>query len=155
MGGHSVSAEPGAKQIRNVTPSQAWEILDKNPDAALIDVRTQAEWNFVGVPDLGAVGKSAFFAEWSSFPGMSKNPRFVEAVTEHFGPTAAGPLLFLCRSGGRSMQAAIEVQAHYRSLGAQLECINVAEGFEGDLDTRKHRGTTNGWQARGLGWHQS
>jgi rhodanese-related sulfurtransferase len=132
----------------DVTPTQAWEILEKDPKAVLVDVRTQAEWGYVGIPDLSRIGKRPLFASWALFPNMEINDRFAdEVVAAGIKPDA--PVLFLCRSGVRSRSAAIAVSAR-----GYTSCYNVASGFEGDPDARKHRGTINGWKVEGLPWIQ-
>lgn len=141
--------------VGELSPTETWELLETEPDAVLIDVRTQAEWGFVGVPDLRDLGKSTVFVEWSRFPDMSLNPHFVAQVMADPGAMRASHLLFICRSGARSMRAAMAVADHLSQTAEPVPCVNVAEGFEGDLDPAGHRGTTNGWRARGLAWRQS
>jgi rhodanese-related sulfurtransferase len=132
----------------DITPTEAWKILNARPEAVLVDVRTPAEWAYVGLPDLSAAGKEPLLVPWVLFPSMTINPDFgaeVEsAVADH-----EAPLLFLCRSGVRSRAAAIAMTARgYRS------CYNVATGFEGDPDSRRHRGTMSGWKVENLPWVQ-
>lgn len=132
----------------DITPTEAWKILNARPEAVLIDVRTPAEWTYVGLPDLSAAGKEPLMVPWVLFPSMTINPDFgaeVEsAVADH-----EAPLLFLCRSGARSRAAAIAMTARgYRS------CYNVANGFEGDPDSQRHRGTISGWKVENLPWVQ-
>ena len=141
--------------VGEVLPADAWTILETDNNARLIDVRTQAEWSFVGVPDLSELGHTLICIEWAEFPGMSKNPRFADAVVEALGDEAPGPLLFLCRSGVRSLYSAEAVTAKYSQMGKAVECLNVKEGFEGDLNPNGHRGFHNGWKHRGLAWRQS
>lgn len=145
----------GSPLVGEIDPAEAWRILSSDPGARLVDVRTRAEWGFVGVPDVGDLGQRPLFVEWASFPNMSVNPAFAEEVEEALGPGEPGPILFLCRSGARSMQAAYAVAAHYAHKGMSVTCLNIAEGFEGDLDASGHRGGHNGWKARGLAWRQS
>ena len=142
-------------RVGEVSPTDAWGILVEESAARLIDVRTRAEWGFVGVPDLEGAGQRPHFVEWARFPDMSLNPRFAEEVMEALGEVPGGPLLFLCRSGARSLRAAEAVATHLAENGVEVDCINVAEGFEGDLDPTGHRGSLNGWKARGLAWRQS
>jgi rhodanese-related sulfurtransferase len=116
-------------------------------------VRTAAEWTFVGVPDLGPLGRKAILVEWQVYPTMGRNASFEDAVAERLsaaGATAATPVFFLCRSGARSQAAA-------RAMTAKgfTKCFNVADGFEGDVDAGRHRGSTNGWKASGLPWVQT
>ena len=144
-----------APHIGGISPSDAWVTLTTESGARLIDVRTQAEWGFVGVPDLSELGQALICVEWTSFPGMSKNPNFVEAVLTELGDEDPGKLLFLCRSGVRSLNAAKAVTEHLSASGISVTCLNVEEGFEGDLDANGHRGLLNGWRHRGLAWCQS
>ena len=134
----------------DISPADAWDILNKDPNAQLVDVRTTAEWSYVGVPDLSAVGREAALVEWQSFPSMRTNPSFV-AETER--ATAVGkdtPLLFLCRSGVRSRAAAVAMTG-----AGYSRAYNIAGGFEGDPDAERHRGNKNGWKASGLPWKQT
>lgn len=137
----------------DVTPVEAWEMLNSNPPAQLVDVRTIAEWSYVGLPDLSNLGREAHLVEWQSFPQMAANPDFVAAATQKLRAAGAGPdtpVLFLCRSGARSRAAAVAMtQAGFS------KAYNVSGGFEGDLDQTRHRGARNGWKASGLPWRQS
>ena len=141
--------------VGEIPPDEAWRILSKDNAARLIDVRTRAEWGFVGVPDLRETGKAPLFVEWASYPDMSVNARFAEEVERALDGEDPSTLLFLCRSGARSLKAAEAVSAHYAQKGKAVTCLNVAEGFEGDVDASGHRGSHNGWKARGLAWRQS
>lgn len=132
----------GAPYEGAVTPAEAHALLQANPAARIVDVRSKAEWDFVGrIP--GAVE-----IEWKSWPGMKPNPGFL-AELESKVPKDA-PVFFLCRSGGRSHDAALAAQqAGYE------EAYNILEGFEGDKDAGQHRNTVGGWRAAGLPWVQS
>ena len=149
-----MSSDRGPR-VGEVLPTDAWDILQTRPGSVLVDVRTRAEWGFVGVPDLSGLGRNPLFVEWAAFPDMSRNPAFEAQVTEPAGDQLPETFLFICRSGARSMKAAEAVAAHLAGEGWSGECLNVAEGFEGDLDRDGHRGTINGWKARGLAWRQS
>ena len=140
--------------VGEVNPDAAWQILREEPSARLVDVRTRAEWGFVGVPDLEELNHATVFVEWASWPDMSVNPRFVAEVEAAVGDNP-GTLLFLCRSGARSLRAATAVSEALTSRGWGGHCLNVAEGFEGDLNAEGHRASHNGWKARGLAWRQS
>jgi len=132
----------------DVTPGEAWEILEGEADATLIDVRTDAEWTYVGLPNLGRVRKKAALIAWQHFPTGALNPRFVEEVGK-LGIKKDAPILLLCRSGGRSKSAAQALTA--AGYGA---CFNILDGFEGAHDAEQHRGTKAGWKASGLPWSQ-
>jgi rhodanese-related sulfurtransferase len=122
-------------------PGEAHELLRQDESATLVDVRTRAEWDWVGrIP--GAVQ-----IEILTYPGSRPNTEFLrelEGTVEK-----AGPVLFICRSGGRSHNAAILARE------AGYEAYNVLEGFEGDKDAAGHRNTKGGWRAAGLPWVQS
>ena len=119
--------------------------------AVLVDVRTQAEWSYVGVPDLSALSRQPLLIEWQSFPSGAVNPAFGEELAGLLGPDRRDvPVLFICRSGARSKAAAIALTGQ-----GFTRCYNISSGFEGDLDSQRHRGSRNGWKAAGLPWAQS
>lgn len=142
-------------RVSELLPNETWDKLESNPEAVLFDVRTKAEWSFVGGPDLSKLGNAVHSIEWAQYPDMSENPRFVEAVKETLGGSIPPIAFFICRSGARSLRAAQAVSKVLNEAEQMCDCINVTEGFEGDLDPQKHRGGLNGWKARGLPWRQS
>lgn len=144
----SETAMPGLGYAGDVTPLQAWEILKRNPHAAFIDVRTPAEWVFVGEPDLSSLGKDAIRLPWRLYPSFAMNTEFVSLFLQENLPLDA-PLLFLCRSGGRSRDAATAITAQ-----GYLYCYNIESGFEGEPDASGHRGTLSGWKHANLPWGQ-
>lgn len=138
--------------VEDVPVVQVWAHLKTDPGSVLIDVRTRAEWAFVGLPDLEVVGKRIVTVEWQTFPDSRLDPAFADRLDQLLG--AAGvdknaELFFICRSGGRSRMAAEAMLA----VG-YARCRNVAEGFEGPLDNNRHRGKAAGWKAAGLPWVQ-
>ena len=141
--------------IIDVNPTDTWTGLAEKPDSILVDVRTNAEWSFVGIPDLSSVNKQAILIEWSQFPTMTKNKDFASNLMDKLNGSAPSDVYFLCRSGVRSLAAAALMIETFAAQGWSVNCINVTEGFEGDLDTEGHRGNLNGWRARGLAWRQS
>ena len=136
----------------DVSATDAWQAIQDDADAVLIDVRTQAEWAFVGMPDLGGIGKQLLCVEWQQFPGGQPNPAFtsqLEAQLAGLNANRDTELFFICRSGQRSLHSAEALAAAgYRG------CHNVAGGFEGPLDSEGHRGLVAGWKAAGLPWVQ-
>jgi rhodanese-related sulfurtransferase len=142
----------GDGHIQAVSVDDAWARLKSDAGSVLIDVRTIAEWAYVGLPDLSSVGKRPVLVEWQGFPGDRLNTAFVERLTEALTPIGANresELLFICRSGSRSLKAAQAMAA-----AGYTHCRNVADGFEGPLDPERHRGQLAGWKARGLPWTQ-
>lgn len=142
-------------RVSEMKPSETWDLLKHHSDAVLVDVRSKAEWGFVGVPDLSTLDHSVVFVEWASFPGMSANSRFVDEVEQALGGAVPSTMLFLCRSGVRSLSAAEAMSKAFLEKGHDVPCVSVAEGFEGDLDASRKRGALNGWKVRGLPWQQS
>jgi len=141
-----------AVHIVDVDVREVWKRLKEEPTAVLIDVRTRAEWAYVGLPDLSSIGKRPFLIEWQTFPDNRVNPEFVERLSEMLevaGIDKQAELFFLCRSGGRSKRA-----AQAMAEAGSTACRNVADGFEGPLDAERHRGRTAGWKAAGLPWAQ-
>lgn len=122
-------------------PGEAYDIMQSAPGAKLVDVRTAAEFVWVGrIPD-------AVEIEWQTFPGMQTNPHFMTQLQQQVDKEAL--TMFICRSGGRSHFAAIAAtQAGY------TDCYNVLEGFEGDKDADEHRNNKGGWRKAGLPWKQ-
>lgn len=122
-----------------LTPAEAWEVWQQAPGARLIDVRTRAEWHWIGrIP--GAVE-----IEWENYPEKQGNVNFLNQLRQQVDREAL--LMFLCRSGVRSHKAA--------SLAAGAgfaACYNILEGFEGNLDANGQRGKTGGWRHAGLPW---
>lgn len=129
--------------IEDLFPTQAWQLMQQNPPAVMIDVRTKIEHTFIGHPP------GAIHIPWKEFPDWQLNPAFVDEVKKVVGDVSA-PVLLLCRSGQRSLDAAKALEAAgYRRL------VNIVEGFEGPLDDQKHRGNLGGWRFHGLPWEQS
>lgn len=136
----------------DVAAPHAYAALSSN--AVIVDVRTIAEWNFVGLPALSP--QQLVVCEWQAYPDMQRNPGFVAKVTEEIltrsnadAPADAPEVYFLCRSGARSRSAAVAMtQAGFP------KCFNIQNGFEGDPDADGHRGTVNGWKFDGLPWRQ-
>lgn len=148
-----MSIEQTTGYAGDVAPAEAWTSLSGDPRAVLVDVRTRAEWSFVGLPSLAGIGKNPITLEWQIFPSMAINPDFVEvldgALTQA-GIARDAPLYFLCRSGARSRSAAIAMTS-----AGWSRCFNIGPGFEGPLDPGGHRGRVSGWKAGGLPWTQS
>ncbi len=132
----------------DLAPDDAWRMLNDDPSAALVDVRTDAEFAYVGGPDLSGLPNPMLRVSWKVFPSMTRNPHFEDALEEAM-PDKSTPLLFLCRSGVRSVATAT-VMTHR----GYSRCFNVLEGFEGDKCPQGHRGVVGGWKMRGLPWRQ-
>lgn len=131
----------------DVSPEDAYAAVTADPDALLVDVRTRAEWNYVGVPDLGGAGREVRLVEWTTFPDGRINEHFVEQVRAA-GAEQGRPVYLLCRSGVRSQAAASALTS--AGLGP---AYNVLDGFEGPHGAEGHR-SVSGWKNAGLPWVQ-
>jgi len=142
----------GGVEIEDVPVSEVWAHLKDDAASVLIDVRTRAEWAFVGVPDLSGIGKRVVTIEWQTFPDNRIDPGFpdrLRLLLEGAGVKKDTELFFICRSGGRSRMAAEAI-----ATAGYSRCRNVADGFEGPLDDSRHRGGVAGWKTAGLPWVQ-
>ena len=136
----------------DISANKCWNMLELNKDVFLIDVRTRAEWAYVGLPLLGDSMQDLILQEWQVFPDMTVDGSFADQLQEKLVSAGAGKeakLCFLCRSGVRSLAAARTMA----SIG-YANSFNISGGFEGDLDEFGHRGIRNGWKAEGLHWQQ-
>ncbi len=134
--------------VDDVAPEQAWQALANNPDAHLVDVRTEAEWTYVGLPELSMLNKRVLLIAWQAFPSGATNPLFLQQLADA-GLTRAHEIYFICRSGARSLAA-----AETASAAGYGQVYNVADGFEGPPDQQGHRGGVAGWKASELPWRQ-
>jgi len=125
-----------------IYPKESYEILQSAPGAVLVDVRSRAELDWVGVVP------GATVIEWAIYPGMAVNPHFIAQLEQQIDKEAL--VIFFCRSGVRSHHAAVAA-----TNAGYSDCYNMLEGFEGDKDASKHRNTIGGWRATGLPWVQS
>ena len=130
-------------EVKSLNPKDAWSFISAQPNAVLLDVRDPTEFAFVGHP-LKAVNIPLKVA-----PSWKPNPHFVDDVHQRISNRNT-PILLLCRSGQRSLDAAKALAA-----AGYTNLTNIEEGFEGPLDADKHRGTQGGWRANGLPWEQS
>ncbi|SKB52247.1 Rhodanese-related sulfurtransferase [Arthrobacter sp. 49Tsu3.1M3] len=127
----------------DLSPQEAWAKLEAG--AILVDVRTEGEWAHIGIPDTAAAGEGGndpLFIQWN-LAGGTPNPHFVEQLRQQAPADTGVELVFLCRSGARSISAATAATA------AGYTSYNVLEGFEGETDRFGER-TVNGWKNRGL-----
>jgi rhodanese-related sulfurtransferase len=144
----SISAE-SLSYAGDVAPEAAFAALVGNASAQLVDVRTAPEWALVGRPDLASIGKAVHSISWKLYPAFDLNPQFI-AQLQAAVPNRQSPLYFLCKTGGRSLDAAIAATA-----AGYTACYNIAGGMEGDMNALRQRGQTTGWKAAKLPWEQA
>ncbi len=136
--------------LKGVTPDEAWETIQHNPRAILIDIRSSMEYLFVGHP------KGAIHIPWIDEPEWEVNPDFARSIRELMlggvidsSGSGSAPIILICRSGKRSLEAGLLL------LEAGITDVShIEEGFEGELDDDHHRSTSGGWRFRGLPWEQ-
>ncbi len=130
--------------MKHLTPLETWDYLQRRRDALFVDVRMEIEYLYVGHPP-GVV-----HVAWYEYPQMHADPpRFVEQIKREAGGDLSRPVVLICRSGKRTVEAGEALEA-----AGFMEVINVLHGFEGDLDEHFHRGRLNGWRHDGLPWEQ-
>ena len=134
---------PGQPYAGAVTPQEAFALLQADPNVKLVDVRTNAERDWVGrvaIPDAQHAA-----VQWATYPGGAPNPDFGQQLEQLARKDEV--LLFLCRSGVRSRHSArVATELGY------AESYDILEGFEGDRDQEGHRKTLGGWCKAGLPW---
>jgi rhodanese-related sulfurtransferase len=128
--------------MKHLKPREAYDFLQQNPQAVLVDCRSEMEYLFVGHPT------GSHHVAWNDGPDWDINPHFVGQVKRV--ASMDRPVVLICRSGQRSVAAGVELE----NAGFSV-VINVLEGFEGSLDEAHHRGSINGWRKEGLPWEQT
>ena len=130
--------------MKHLTPLETWDYLQRHRDALFVDVRMEIEYLYVGHPP-GVV-----HVPWYEYPQMQADaPRFIEQVKREAGGDTSKPVVLICRSGKRTVEAGEALEA-----AGFKEVVNVLHGFEGDLDEHFQRGRLNGWRHDGLPWEQ-
>lgn len=132
-----------------IEPKNAYDVLSKDENSFLVDVRTMPEWAYTGVANLSEINKKVITISWLNFPNMAANNNF---SAEFLGaiPDKNSKIFFICKTGGRSQDAANNMmQIGYKN------CFNITNGYEGDLNEKNQRSSINGWRASGLPWHQN
>jgi rhodanese-related sulfurtransferase len=134
---------PGQPYAGAVTPQEAYALLQSDPRVKLVDVRTNAERDWIGRPAVPETQHGA--VQWTLYPGGAPNPDFATQLQQTADKEDV--VLFLCRSGVRSRHAArVATELGY------TDAFDILEGFEGDRDGEGHRKTVGGWCKAGLPW---
>ena len=134
--------------VHSINSRKCFEKLSKVPDSHLVDVRTKPEWLFVGLPDLQSLQKKTVCVSWHVYPSMEININFESEILE-FGINNQDIIFLICRSGNRSSEA-----ADFLTSKGFINCFNVIDGFEGNIDSNHQRSTINGWKYNKLPWKQ-
>jgi len=137
-------------ELKTISCKEAWQIMQDEPRAYLLDIRSSMEYLFIGHPH------SAINIPWIDEPDWIVNPHFVTEVRKVMlggvgleDHHSDAPVVLICRSGKRSLEAGkLLIEKGF------IEVYNVSEGFEGELDDNHHRSTQGGWRFHGLPWEQ-
>lgn len=129
--------------MNHLTPRQTFDFLAQHPTAVFVDCRSEMEFLFVGHP----VG--AMMIPWNDGPDWEINPHFVGQVKKACGHSTNRPVVLICRSGNRSVDAGQALEA-----AGFTKVYNVLDGFEGELDEQHRRGRLGGWRKESLPWEQ-
>lgn len=135
--------------LNALTPQEAYELLQADPRAVLVDIRSNMEFLFVGHP-VGAV-----HVPWIDEPDWTVNPNFIREIRQLMlggvceQDTGCPPVILICRSGKRSKDAGDTLL----EAGIKNVC-HIDEGFEGELDEHHKRSSVGGWRFHGLPWEQ-
>jgi len=143
----SRSVDLSTPEAEDVSPQQAWQMLKEMRGTKLVDVRTVPEWLYVGLPEIEGTEGALLKISWHVFPDMTMNVAFIEDLKR--GASSEDVLLFVCRSGGRSLAAARAA----KEAGLK-QSYSIRGGFEGPIDAQGHRGNIEGWKCAGLPWRQ-
>lgn len=133
-----------------LSPKQAWQLIEDDSRAVLVDIRSSMEYLFVGHP------KGAVHVAWIDEPDWDINPEFVTEIRKLMlggvvcsEDEGCAPVILICRSGKRSHEAGRAlIEAGMKNV------MHIDEGFEGELDEQHHRSSTGGWRFHGLPWEQ-
>jgi rhodanese-related sulfurtransferase len=129
--------------MTHLMPTEAWEWLQRHPEALFIDVRMEIEYLYVGHPP-GVV-----HIPWYEYPELMPDPAGFVAAVEREAGGRDRPVVLICRSGRRTVDAGVVLEA-----AGFREVVNVLHGFEGELDADMRRSRLNGWRFDGLPWEQ-
>ncbi|HBE92324.1 MAG TPA: sulfurtransferase [Gammaproteobacteria bacterium] len=137
-------------ELRDISPQEAWDLMNEDPRALLVDIRSSMEFLFVGHP------KGAVHVAWIDEPDWMVNPNFSTEIRKlilggvvHAGEISSAPIMLICRSGKRTLDAGNQLIED-----GLTNIYNVTQGFEGDLDDNHHRSTQGGWRHADLPWEQ-
>ena len=137
-------------RLNSLTPNEAWDMVNRDARAILVDIRSSMEYLFVGHP------RGAVHIPWIDEPEWVVNPNFVTEIRKLIlggvvDDVASGsaPIILICRSGKRSKEAGLAL------LNAGIHNVyHIDEGFEGELDEQHHRSSLGGWRYHNLPWEQ-
>ena len=138
--------------VENINSEAAFNLLRKDKDAVLVDVRTKKEHLAVGMPDLQELGKETFIVEWKNSILLGSRKRFLNDFYENLEFDKQGKYIFICRSGIRSNFAALAIEESFISGNYNSKCFNVEDGFEGHEQPFGHPQKPTGWKNLGLPW---
>ena len=138
-------------EIKQISSKEAFEEVNSNTGALLIDVRSELEWKKIGIPDLGDLNERLVLLELQSMPSMEINQNFLEELEETLGNRNVKNVMFMCKAGVRSQAAAVKSLSVLLNANKSIKICNVSDGFEGK-GFSIFGGKTSGWKNSGLPW---
>ncbi len=140
--------------VKEIKPLESWNLLKEQKHSVLVDVRTNAEFNSSGITDLSTIGQQPILLPWRNNPNMDIDGEFnnkLQDILQDKFPKQNNNeinLLFICRSGIRSLEAANSMSK------LNYQCYNITNGFEGKTDNNSNEGEINGWKTAQLPWRK-
>ena len=140
-----------SNEIKQISSNEAFEEINSNVGALLIDVRSELEWKKIGIPDLGDLNERLVLLELQSMPSMEVNQNFLAELEDILSNRNVKNVMFMCKAGVRSQAAAVKSISVLLNANKNIRICNVSDGFEGK-GFSIFGGITSGWKNSGLPW---
>ena len=140
-----------SNEIKQISSNDAFEEINSNVGALLIDVRSELEWKKIGIPDLGDLNERLVLLELQSMPSMEINQNFLAELEETLSNRNVKNVMFMCKAGVRSQAAAIKSISVLLNANKNIKICNDSDGIEGK-GFSIFGGTASGWKNSGLPW---
>ena len=138
-------------EIKQISSKEAFEEVNSNAGALLIDVRSELEWKKIGIPDLGDLNENLVLLELQSMPSMEYNQNFLLELEEVVNDKNLNNVMFICKAGVRSQAAAVQSMGVLLKKNKSIKICNISDGFEGK-GFSIFGDKASGWKNSGLPW---
>ena len=140
-----------SNEIKQISSKEAFEEINSNAGALLIDVRSELEWKKIGIPDLGDLNENLILLELQSMPSMEYNQNFLVELEEALNDKNVNNVMFICKAGVRSQAAAVQSMGVLLNKNKSIKICNISDGFEGK-GFSIFGDKAPGWKNSGLPW---